>query len=405
MTAGLNLPGEGGVAISTDADAMWFAQTSLRVRGVLPRLTQRAFMLTSRIEAPQHGGSSRWDLAATGPIRVGLLEIGLQSDPFSLARGAAPSAPLLRIAPTLSLGNGIFRRLSYPVVRVEAGVQRGALVQWEGAVSLQPGRGFVSIALRHAPGLGSTQLTVGGSYALGVGRVIGRFMQHGERIDGGYSASGAVAFGAVRHATPLEYGGLGLSGVEGHVFRDVNGDGRLGDGDEPVGNATVRVGGLVTRTDARGRYSMWNVLPYQAVNVRVDTLSLEDPGWVPALPSRALRPSPQQYTRVEFGLVRTRELTGVLVPGPKLATTAGVGLELRDVDGGALHTSRTFSDGAFYFSRVRPGRYRLTLARSSSEVLGIAVPPQVDVVIPSNSDAVVELPAITLDPGAPTASR
>jgi hypothetical protein len=138
------------------------------------------------------------------------------------------------------------------------------------------------------------------------------------------------------------------------------------------------------------------VLPYEAVNVRIDTLSLEDPGWVPALPARALRPSPQQYTQVEFGLVRTRELTGALVPGAKVTTTAGVGLELRDADGGATYTARTFSDGAFYISRVRPGRYRLTLARSSATALGIATPPEVDVVISADADTVVELPPITL---------
>jgi hypothetical protein len=396
LTAGLNMPGEGGVAITSDADAMWFAQSTMRLRGILPHLTQRAFLLSSRLEAPQHGGEGRWDVSATAPIRVGMLEVGLQSDPFAMSDTTLPRAALVRLAPTIWLGNGIFRRLAYPVVRLEAGMQRGELVQWEGAISLQPGRGFVSVAIRHAPGLGGTQLTVSGSYALGLGRVIGRVMRHGEQLDGGYSASGAVAFGSVRHATPLEYGGLGLSGVEGHVFRDVDGDGKLGGADEPVAGAAVRVGGLVTRTDARGRYSMWNVLPYEAVNVRIDTLSLEDPGWVPALPARALRPSPQQYTQIEFGLVRTRELTGALVPGAKLATTAGVGLELREVEGGAMYTARTFSDGAFYISRVRPGRYRLTLARSSATALGIGTPPQVDVVVTGDADTVVELPSITL---------
>jgi hypothetical protein len=61
-----------------------------------------------------------------------------------------------------------------------------------------------------------------------------------------------------------------------------------------------------------------------------------------------------------------------------------------------MYTARTFSDGAFYFSRVRPGQYRLTLARSSAAALGIASPPQVDVVIGGDADTVVELPAITL---------
>jgi hypothetical protein len=311
----------------------------------------------------------------------------------------------VRLAPTIQLGRGIFRRLAYPIIRLEAGLQQGHLVQWETALSLQPGRGFVSITLRHAPGIAGTQLTVGGSYALGLGRIIGRMSRHGDRIDGGYSATGAVAFGSVRRATPLEYGGLGLSGVEGHVFRDVDGDGRLGAQDEAVSGVRIRVGGLVTRTDERGRYSLWNVMPYQPVNVRIDTLSLEDPGWVPALPARALRPSPQQYTQVEFGLVRTREVTGSLLPGAGIGTTAGIGLELRDMEGGALHAARSFSDGAFYFSRVRPGRYRLTLASSSAAALGIAVPPQVDVVVPPTGDDIVDIAPVTLVRDAAGAAR
>ena len=401
LTTGLNLPGEGGVAISTGTDAMWFAQSTFRFRGVFPRLTERAFLLSSRVEAPPHGGESRWDLAATAPIRVGLMEVGIQSDPFAAASGASSGGTLFRLAPTISLGSKMFRRLTYPIVRFEAGLQHNQLVQWETAISMQPGRGFVSLTLRHAPGLGGTQLALGGSYAFGLGRVIGRMSQRSGRLDGGYSATGAVAFGSVRRATPLEYGGLGLSGVEGHVFRDLDGDGKLGAHDEPVAGATVRIGGLVTRTDSSGRYSMWNVLPYQAVNVQIDTISLEDPAWVPALPARMLRPSPQQFTGVDFGLVRTREISGTFVPGAKIATAAGVGLELRDVDGGSLTVARTFSDGAFYFGRVRPGHYRLEVSKSSASALGIASPPQVDVVVGADSDAIIELAPIMLQRDGP----
>jgi outer membrane usher protein FimD/PapC len=193
--------------------------------------------------------------------------------------------------------------------------------------------------------------------------------------------------------------------VEGHVFRDLDGDGRLGAQDEPVSGVRVRVGGLVASTDDRGRYSLWNVMPYQPVNVRIDTLSLEDPAWVPALPTRALRPSPQQYTKVEFGLVRTREVTGSLVAGAGISTTAGVGLELRDLDGGALHGVRSFSDGAFYFSRVRPGRYRLTLAASSAAALGVATPPQIDVVVGPTGDEIIDIPSVTLVRDAGGATR
>jgi hypothetical protein len=380
---------------------MWFAQSTVRIRGVFPRLTERAFSVSSRVEAPQHGGVSQWDVSATAPIRIGMVELGVQSDPFAIARGAALGPPLVRIAPTIALGGGVFRHLAYPIIRLEAGVQRRSLVQWEGAVSMQPGRGFVSIGVRHAPGLGGTQLTAGGSYALGLGRVLARMSSRATgQIDGGFSATGAVAFGSVRHVTPLEYGGLGLAGVEGHVYRDIDGDGALGPSDEPVAGVTVRVGGLLARTDSSGRYSLWNVLPYQAVNVQLDTLSLEDPAWVPALPARPLRPSPQQFTRIEFALVRTREVIGQLTPGARVAMPAGVGLELRDAMSGSFNTARSFSDGAFYFSRVRPGKYRLTLAKSSAIALGIDAPPQVDVVVGADGSDVVELPPITLERSA-----
>ena len=67
-----------------------------------------------------------------------------------------------------------------------------------------------------------------------------------------------------------------------------------------------------------------------------------------------------------------------------------------------LHASRTFSDGAFYFGRVRPGHYRLALAKSSASALEIATPPQVDVVVGADSDAIVELPPIALERDAAT---
>ncbi|MFN2583079.1 MAG: hypothetical protein ABR498_10105, partial [Candidatus Dormibacteria bacterium] len=74
LSAGLNLPGEGGVAVTTGTDAVWFAQSTMRIRGVFPQLTERAVLLASRVEAPQHGGASQWDASATLPIRIGMFE-------------------------------------------------------------------------------------------------------------------------------------------------------------------------------------------------------------------------------------------------------------------------------------------------------------------------------------------
>jgi len=44
----------------------------------------------------------------------------------------------------------------------------------------------------------------------------------------------------------------------------------------------------------------------------------------------------------------------------------------------------------------------LTLAKSSASALGIATPPQVDVVVGGDGDTVLELPPVTLERDAPT---
>jgi hypothetical protein len=207
-----------------------------------------------------------------------------------------------------------------------------------------------------------------------------------------------VAFGSVRRAMPVAYGGVGLAGVEGRVFRDRNGDGVFQAGEEAATRVAVRVGGLRVFTDSAGRYSLWNALPYEPLEVQLDSLSLEDPAWVPTVASRTLRPSPHQFARVEFALVHTRELVGRLEGAPGLATPAGVEVELREASTGALYRTRTFSDGAYYVSRVRPGRYEIAVAPASLQVLSAMGTLGVQVAVTADGDEVVEAPPIVLRP-------
>lgn len=398
VSAGLNLPGEGGIAVANETDGVWFLQSSVQLLHVLSRLGDRTVSVSTRVEGRQHGGGGRWDVTATSPIRNGVMDLGLQSDPLALTRDSGGGTPMLRIAPTLSLAHGRLERLGSPVLRIEGGFQGARLTQWDAALSLQPGRGFANISLRHLAGTSGTQLAIGGSLMLGVGRVLGRLTSRGGRVEGGYSANGAVAFGSVKRTMPLEYGGLGLSGVEGRVFRDRDGNGVFGPGDDPSANVTVQVGGLRTFTDSAGRYALWNVLPYEALDVMVDSLTLEEPGWVPAVSMRTLRPSPQQFTRVDFALVRTREVIGRIATAASMPMAAGVSIELRETQTGALYQARTFSDGAFYVSRVRPGTYVLRVAASSLKALGAAEQAPRAVTVGADGDDVVEIPPVVLTP-------
>ena len=401
LTAGINAPGEGGISVAPDVDAVWFARSAVNLRRVVPGFTDRSVSVASRIEGRKGGGGGRWDLTATAPVPGGVAEVGLQSDPLSEVPDSIPDRPMLRIAPTLSLGHGPLSWLGSPVLRTEVGLQSSGLTQWDVALSLQPGRAYAHVSLRQLAGTPGVQLALGGSVALGGARLLGRMSSHAGRTEGNYTANGAVAVGSVRRASALEYGGLGLAGIEGRVFLDRDGDGLPGAQDEPARRVTVQVGGLRTETDDEGRYSVWNVIPYEIIVTQLDSLSIEDPGWVSAVGTRTLRPSPQQFTRVDFPLVQTREVVGSIAVAEGMPMPAGVAVELREASTGALYGARTFSDGGFYFSRVRPGRYLLSVTPSSLRALGAGELAPRAVIVGADGSDVVEVPVLLVPAAAP----
>jgi hypothetical protein len=399
VSAGMNEAGQGGIGVAT-AGGTWFVSSSLRLLHVIRGLGDRGLTVGSRFEHDRVPAANSWDVSVSTPIRRGLLELGVQSDPVAQLYPDSAGAPIMRIAPSFSIDAGRLSGLGVPIVRIEGGFQGARLVQWEGGLSLQNSVGYTNVALRKLHGLPGTQLAVSVTITTTGARLLTRVTSRGGHVDGGYSATGAVAVGSVRRATPLAYGGLGYSGVEGRVYQDVNGSGAYDAADQPVANAMIRVGGLRVRTDSSGRYSSWSATPYERIEVELDTLSLDDPSWVPAVPAHFLRPSPHQFTGVAFPLVHTREVLGRLTPDSGMAMPAGVSLELRDSTTGALYRTRTFGDGGFYISRMRPGRYRLTVSASSLAVLQ-AASPEVSVIVPMDGEEAIEVPPIVLRRPAP----
>ena len=394
LNAGVNEAGQGGVGVATSG-RVWFVSSSLRVLHLLPMQRDRAVSLGTRFERASTGAGERWDVSVSTPLRHGLVELGLQSDPLTELHPDSASTPLVRIAPSVALDSRHVAWLGVPILRLEGGFQGTRLVQWETALSLQSKLGFANVLLRKLHGLPGTQLVIGATLTTNAARVLTRVTSREGHTDGGYSATGAVAFGSVRRATPLAYGGLGYSGIEGRVYQDVDANGAFSAADRPVANAVIRVGGLRVHTDSAGRYSSWSATPYERLDVQLDTLSLQDPAWVPVVTTHSLRPSPHQFTGVPFPLVHTREVLGRFVVDSGMPAPAGVSLELRDASTGALSRTRTFGDGGFYISRMRPGRYALTVSASSLAVLG-AERPEIVVTVPSEGDEAIELPPIRL---------
>ncbi|HEX8273814.1 MAG TPA: hypothetical protein VF615_14345 [Longimicrobiaceae bacterium] len=387
-SGGVTYPGSGTVSFLPTTGPRWYLDTTLRLRlGGVPAVN-RSLDLTGRVESPLEGSVDRWRLgAATGVGRL-LLETAYESNPTA-------SGDALFLRATAAVTRGVPRWLAAPVVSGAAGVGASGLKQWEVSTTLQPARTILSVTLRGHEDT-SPSLVVGSTVRLGFGRAQARGGTRNGRVEGGFSLDGATAFGRGGGLTPLPYGGLGLAGVAGGVFEDDDGDGVRDPGERPVPGVFVSVGGLRTRTGADGRYATWSVLPYEVVQVRVDTTTLPDPSWVPSVPSALLRPSPHVYTGVSFPLVRTRELAGLLLAGDDVPTVGGVTVEIRSLATGAVQRVPTFSDGEYYVGRLRPGEYEVRVAASSLQVLGARAEPEaVRFTVPSSGDEVlVEAPPI-----------
>ncbi|MET0399331.1 MAG: hypothetical protein ABW277_21255 [Longimicrobiaceae bacterium] len=387
-SGGITYPGSGTVSFLPSTVARWYLDSTLRLRLEGVAGVNRSLDLTGRVESPLDGSVDRWRLGASTGVGRLLLETAYESNPTA-------SGDALFLRATAAVTRGIPRWLAAPVVSGAAGIASSGLRQWEVSTTVQPARTILSVTLRGHEGT-SPSLLVGSTVRLGFGRAQARGGTRNGRVEGGFSVDGATAFGRGGSVAPLPYGGMGLAGVRGSVFEDADGDGVQGPGDRPIPGVYVAVGGLRTRTDDAGRYDTWSVLPYEVVQVRVDTTTLPDPSWVPTVPSTLLRPSPHVYTGVSFPLVRTRELTGVLLAGDDVPTVGGVTVEITALSTGAVQRVPTFSDGEYYVGRLRPGEYEVRVAPSSLQALGArAEPAAVRFVVPSSGDEIlVEAPPI-----------
>jgi len=167
--------------------------------------------------------------------------------------------------------------------------------------------------------------------------------------------------------------GLQRGGISGHVFLDRNSNG-IRDADESgLEGVRMVVGGRAVTTDAIGRYKAWDLLPFQPVRMWTDSTSIGDPTLVPARGQLEVRVPPSSFGRVDVPVSPSREITGEVVryvegrdiPLPRAA------LHLEYLKTGEVRPLQTFSDGEFYLSGVRPGRYEIRLAPDYAAAAGL----------------------------------
>ncbi len=168
---------------------------------------------------------------------------------------------------------------------------------------------------------------------------------------------------------------LQRSGVAGRVFLDLNGNGVLDPGEPGLRGVRVQVGQGTSYSDSTGAYRVWDILPFEPIEVAVDSLSFESPLWVPEGPNAVLVPAPNGFTAYDVPLV-----VGAVIEG-RVARAGGVGLSgvplvLTDRRRTDRRVMTTFNDGTFYTMGIRPGEYELAVDPAAQERLGLHAEPR-----------------------------
>ncbi|HMA38428.1 MAG TPA: hypothetical protein VKP10_00025 [Gemmatimonadales bacterium] len=153
------------------------------------------------------------------------------------------------------------------------------------------------------------------------------------------------------------------AGVAGRVFLDQNQNGRHDPNEPAVAGVRVVVGSRLAVSDSQGGFRVWDLMPFEPVDVLVDSLSIDSPLLVPAFARATLVPNPNRFRTLDVPIVAAgvieghvwREIGGTREP------LGGVGLVLTDRRAGTSRRFASFSDGSFYLMGVKAGDYELAV--------------------------------------------
>lgn len=176
--------------------------------------------------------------------------------------------------------------------------------------------------------------------------------------------TGSIAVGNGRN--------LGRGGVAGLVFMDHDGDGVRDEDEEGLSDVLLRVGSEAVVTDSSGRFSVWDLVPFERSPVEVDTVALPNPLWLPEVARARVRPSPNGFLFVEVPIEAGGEVNGTVTLDSVPAS--GVRVLLTSVITGAVREVTTFSDGSFYALGVRAGEWEATVDPALLERLSARAP-------------------------------
>ncbi|WP_162938037.1 hypothetical protein [Kiloniella sp. EL199] len=164
------------------------------------------------------------------------------------------------------------------------------------------------------------------------------------------------------------------SAISAQVFLDKDNDGVYGPDDSLIENAGFSGGALSRdiKTSADGTAFIVGLEPYREIEIGLNNGTLVDPFWVSATKNRKLILRPGTTTTLQFPVIETGEVDGLVILEDISLTTngaveiteknsAGLRVILLDSNGRKISETMSAYDGYFFFNHIPYGEYKITL--------------------------------------------
>jgi hypothetical protein len=242
---------------------------------------------------------------------------------------------------------------------------------------------YLSEGYRMTLGVAHTFTSPQTRYTAGFTKSLGRF---GLGLSASYVDTGEIAVGAqlfvamgrdprrsdwLFDARPMANSGA----ASVRMFLDDNSNGAMDAGEEPLQGAgfTVNGGRHQARTDAAGIAHIDHLPVKQYVDIGVDTSTLIDPQWAPALEGMSMVPRPGNVARLDFPVRMTTEIDGTVYLLEN-GVERGIGdlkLELLNDEHEVVAETTSSWDGFYIVPGVVSGDYWLRVSPQQLQRLGL----------------------------------
>ena len=160
-------------------------------------------------------------------------------------------------------------------------------------------------------------------------------------------------------------------GIAARAFIDKNNNGEFDEDDEPVSDVRFVTGGQRQRssTNEAGEVFISELPLYENLDVVVQRGSVSDPYLTSSREGYSVALRPGVYPQLDFPLVTTGEIDGMVVFGSveDESLVGNIELELLDENSEVVATTRTEFDGFYLFELIPLGHYRVRVAQNVIE--------------------------------------